>query len=89
MIDRLEGILKKYEELSEELVKEETLSNISLLTKLSKEQSDLEETVTTYKEYKNVLQGITETKELLHDPEMKEMAKDMAKKTYDKLEDLD
>ena len=41
MIDRLEGILKKYEELSEELVKEETLSNISLLTKLSKEQSDL------------------------------------------------
>ena len=89
MIDRLEGILKKYEELSEELVKEETLSNISLLTKLSKEQSDLEETVTTYKEYKNVLQGITETKELIHDPEMKEMAKEELETLESKKEELE
>ena len=40
MIDRLEETLKKYNEITEELTKEETLKNISLLTKLSKEQED-------------------------------------------------
>ena len=53
MIDRLEETLKKYNEITEELTKEETLKNISLLTKLSKEQSDLSEIVEVYKNYKN------------------------------------
>mgnify|MGYP001149607575 FL=1 len=55
MIDRLEETLKKYNEITEELTKEETLKNISLLTKLSKEQSDLSEIVEVYKNYKNKL----------------------------------
>ena len=42
MIERLEAITKKYNELKEKLTKPETLQNISLLTKLSKEQSSLE-----------------------------------------------
>ena len=55
MIDRLEETLKKYNEITEELTKEETLKNISLLTKLSKEQSDLSEIVEVYKNYKNII----------------------------------
>ena len=55
MIDRLEETLKKYNEITEELTRPETLSNISLLTKLSKEQSDLSEIVEAYKKYKEVL----------------------------------
>ena len=42
----------------QELTKSETLNNIELLTKLSKEQSSLTETVETYDRYKEVLQSI-------------------------------
>ena len=76
MIERLESILKKYEELKLELTKPETLENVSLLTKLSKEQSDLEEVVNKYERYKDVLKGIKEDEELLKDPELKDMAEE-------------
>ena len=74
MIDRLENILKKYEELEQDLTKPEVVSDISLLTKLSKEQKNYEEVVTKYKEYKKVLTDIEDTTNLLQDDELKEMA---------------
>ena len=74
MIDRLESILKKYEDLKEELTKPETLNDVNLLTKLSKEQSSLEEVVTKYKRYKEVVKNIEDDKELLSDPDLKDMA---------------
>ena len=76
MLDRLEATLKKYNELSEELLKPEVLSDIDLLTKLSKEQKALEETVTLYKKYKTVLSDIEASKELLYDEDFKDMAKE-------------
>ncbi len=84
MLDRLEATLKKYNELSEELLKPEVLSDIDLLTKLSKEQKALEETVTLYKKYKTVLSDIEASKELLYDEDFK----DMAKEELDNLEPL-
>ena len=76
MIERLETIEKRYEELKTELIKPETLNNIYLLTKLSKEQSSLEEVVSKYKRYKDVKKNIKEDEELLKDPELKEIAKE-------------
>ena len=76
MIERLDNILKKYNELTEELLKPEVLSNIDLLTKLSKEQRSLEEVTNVYKEYKNVLNAIEDNKELLKDTEYKDLAKE-------------
>lgn len=76
MIDRLEKILEKYNEITEELTKQETLNDINLLTKLSKEHSSLSEVVEVYKKYKNVLNAIEENKELLNDPEYKDLAKE-------------
>ena len=76
MIERLEKTLAKYNEINQELTKEETISNISLLTKLSKEQSDLSEVVDTYKEYKEVLKQIADDKELLNDQDLKDIAKE-------------
>ena len=43
---------------------------------LSKEASDLEETVNAYHEYKKILSGIEDTKEMIKDPEMGELAKE-------------
>ena len=73
MIERLEIILQKYNELSEELLKEEVLSDFNKTKELSKKQKDLEETVITYKEYKKVLDDLSSLKEMEKDPEMAEI----------------
>ena len=52
MIERLETTLNRYNELSEELSKPEVLSNVELMTALSKEQAQISDIVDKYKEYK-------------------------------------
>lgn len=74
MINRLDACLEKYNELTEKLTTEEVLNNYELLKNYSKEKSDLEEIVNTYKEYKEVLDNIESTKTMLEDPDFKEMA---------------
>ena len=74
MIERLEEVQKKYNEIKEELVKPEVLNDYNKLKTLSKEQSDLEEIVTTYEEYKKVKEEIKSNKELLNDKDLGEMA---------------
>jgi len=75
MIERLEIIKAKYDELQKELMKPETLSNVNKTTELSREIASLEETVVCYKRYLEVEQQIKEAKELSRDPELGEMAK--------------
>ena len=58
MFERLDAIEKKYNELNEQLIAPENLSNINLITKLSKEASDLEETVMAYNAYKKIIEDI-------------------------------
>ena len=74
MFNRLDDIEKKYNELKEELTKPEILNDYSKLKELSKEQSNLEQTVLKYNEYKKVLSDIEDAKQMLEDPELKEMA---------------
>ncbi len=76
MIERLEATLNRYNEITEELSKPEVLSNVELMTTLSKEQSSIKETVEKYKDYKKVLSDLEEAKELLNDKEMAELAKE-------------
>lgn len=76
MFERLDAIEKKYNELNQELLKPETLSDINKTRDLSKEISSLEETVSCYQEYKKVVTDMEEAKELQRDPEMAEFAKE-------------
>ncbi len=89
MIERLENILKKYEELDLELVKPEVISDINMLTKLSKEHSSLEEVVTVYRRYKDVLTGISDDEELLKDSDLKDMAMEELEGLYKEKEELE
>ncbi|WP_044210316.1 peptide chain release factor 1 [Flammeovirga sp. OC4] len=78
MLDKLEKIKERFDQVSEDLVKPETVSDMKLYAKLNKEYKDLEKVVKKYFEYKNMLEGITEAKEILEeekDPELREMAK--------------
>ncbi len=76
MIERLESIARRYEELNEILMDPSIASDIQKMTEASKEQSMLEAAYRLYEEYKKILSGIDEARELLkeNDPEIKEMA---------------
>ena len=76
MIERLETTLNRYNELSLELSKPEVLSNVELMTALSKEQAQISDIVEKYQVYKKVLSDLEEAKELLNDKEMAELAKE-------------
>lgn len=76
MLERLDAIEKRYQEIQTELANPEVYSDMNKMKSLSKESSDLEETVNTYHEYQKVLTGITDTKEMVKDPEMGELAKE-------------
>jgi len=74
MIERLDAIENRYNEISNELTKTEILSDIKESMKLSKEQADLRETVEEYKNYKTIINDIEAAKEMSKDPELSEFA---------------
>lgn len=89
MIERLEATEKKYMDLQKELMSEEVLKDINKTRELSKEMTLLEETVTVYREYKKVLEAIPETKEMLKDDELKDIAKEELKDLEERKEKLE
>ncbi len=89
MIDRLEATLKKYEELQQELTKPEVLGDMKKTKQYSKEMADLEDIVNCYKKYKKILQNIEDSKEMIKDPELGEMAKEELKELEEQKEKLD
>ena len=84
MIERLENIEKRYNELVKLLSDPEILSDIKKTTELSKEQSSLSENYEAYQEYKKVLSDIEAAKEMMKDPEMGEFAREEYQTNLDK-----
>ena len=76
MIERLQNIEKRYNELVELLSNPEVLSDIKKTTELSKEQASLRENYEAYQEYKKVISNIEAAKEMMKDTEMAEFARD-------------
>ena len=74
MINKLDLINEKYNELEKELLLPENISDYNKLNKLNKEKASLEEIVLTYKEYKKNEEEINSLKEMLNDSEMVEIA---------------
>ena len=89
MIERLEATLTKYNQLQTELMSEDVLKNINKTREISKEIADLEEVVTESKKYKKVLESIIDTKEMLNDDELKEIAKEELKSLEEEKESIE
>ena len=68
---------------------EDVLKNINKTREISKEIADLEEVVTEYKKYKKVLESIIDTKEMLNDDELKEIAKEELKTLEEEKESIE
>ena len=76
MIERLEIIKDRYDELNKELLDPEVLRDVKKTSELSKEAKSLEETVNAYKELLQLDEDIAAAKEMSKDPEMSEYAKE-------------
>ncbi|MDH4945492.1 peptide chain release factor 1 [Sulfurimonas sp. C5] len=76
LADKLTPFINRYNELSDLLSSPDITSDIKKMTELSKEQSSLSPIVEKAKEYKALIQEIADSKEMLADPEMMDMAKE-------------
>ncbi len=79
MLEQLEAIKERFEEVSQQMTMPEIVSDMTKFTRLSKEYKDLEKIVAQLNVYKNILSNVEEAKEIVaneKDEEMREMAKE-------------
>ncbi|RAX54208.1 peptide chain release factor 1 [Helicobacter sp. 16-1353] len=79
IIDKLLPLIERYDAITAELLKPEVVSDIKLLSKLTKEQSDLNDLVQKAKEYLSTLESIEGNKSLLDDKDLGDLAKEEIK----------
>jgi len=75
MRERLESILSSYEELTAKLSDPAVLADQKEYARLAKQHADMTSLGMKIREYFAVLDGIAEAREMLHDAEMRELAK--------------
>jgi peptide chain release factor 1 len=78
MIDKLEEIKHRFEEVGQLIVQPDTVNDMKKFSQLSKEYKDLEKVVKKYDEYTGTLNGLKHAKEVLEDEkdaELRELAK--------------
>lgn len=79
MIDKLRELEGKYEELSQLLSDPEISTDYQKYQKHAKARSEIEEIVLSFRKYKSILQGISETRSLIAEeasPEMQALARE-------------
>lgn len=78
MIEKLQTLEDKYEELNQRMVDPEVLANPSELNKYAKQQSEIEDIVTVFRAYKKATSELADSKAMLEeklDADMEEMVK--------------
>ncbi len=79
MLEKLEAIYKRWEEIGEQMNNPEVVADMKRYIKLSKDYKELQAVVDSYKKYKNILDNLESTKEMLKtekDEEFRELAKE-------------
>jgi len=89
MLDKIEELERRFQELEALLSDPVTINNQPEFRKLSREHSDLSPLVAVYRRYRRVIEQIDENKEMLADPEMKDMAEEELKSLSEEEERLD
>jgi len=92
MYDRLQALEDRYEELSQLLCDPDIVNDPKKLREYSKEQSNLEDTVTCYREYKETVDQLQDAKSLLEeklDDEMRDMVKMEISELSEKKQELE
>jgi len=79
MFDKIEELERRYQELEALLSDPAVISNQPEFRKLSREHNDLSELVAAYRRWRKVVAEIAENREMLAEPDMKEMAEEELK----------
>lgn len=74
MLAKLLEIEEKFEAIEASLADPEVASQPRELMRLGKARAEIEDLVTVIREYRQVLQGLDDAKEMIEDPEMKQLA---------------
>ena len=79
MLNRLQALVDRYEELTAEMSRPELSSDYERLQALAKERASLEDIVALYRRYRETEQGIADARALMeeaHDPDMEALARE-------------
>ena len=76
MLEKFQEIVYKFEEIERKLSDPEIISNQDVYKDLVKNHSELSAGVTAYKTYQKLETELSESEQMLNDPEMGEMAKE-------------
>lgn len=90
MFENLNEVEKRYEELTKLISDPDVISDQNTWRKYMKEHSGLEPVVMKYREYKKVQQDLEESKEMMNDKDLKDLAEEemlKAKEVLPKLEE--
>ena len=74
MFEKLEGVEKRYEELTQLISDPEVIARSQEWQKLMKEHAEIADVVEKFREYKKQLQIIEDSKQLMEDKELKDLA---------------
>lgn len=85
IVDKLEDIRRRWEEMGEQLNDPAVMADMKRYVKLNKDYKDLEPVVRAFAQYKDVLKGIEDARELLR-TEKDEDFRAMARQELDELE---
>ena len=92
MFDRLEDLVRRYEDITMELGEPDVANDQNRFRALMKEQSDLLPIVEKYKEYKDCKKTISDSEEMLSsesDEDMKQMLKEELSDAKDRLPEIE
>ena len=92
MLDRLQAVEDRYEQLNIWLSDPDIVNDPKKLREYSKEQSDIQMTVDTYRQYKDVRNQLNDAKAMLDeklDADMRDMVKEEVSELQDQVEELE
>ena len=89
MIERLDLLEKRYDEINNLLMQNDVISDVKKSRELSIELKSIEDAVIAYRKYKKVLSDIEESKEMIHDPEIADFAKEELTRLNDEKNNLE
>lgn len=92
MLEKLESLESKYNDLTEELSRPEVISDQSKYQKYARAHSELSAVVNTYREYRDVKKGLAEARAMLnedHETEMEEMIREEIEQLERRQEELE
>jgi peptide chain release factor 1 len=92
LLEKLVYIKERHDEVGKQIIDPEIIADMKRYVRLNKEYKDLEPIVSAYFEYKNILENIASSKEIIQsesDPDFVQMAKEELNELDSRVEELE